>query len=138
MPTRQPDGGTVWNGLMKDATDQVAALAALRESEARYRLLTDNATDLIARLTPGAVFVYASPAARALFDTPPEDFFGRHVRELVHRMTCGSSWRRSTAWRPTGRPTPSPTAFGRPTDRTSGASPPPGPSATRPAGWPRS
>ena len=33
MPTREPDGGTVWNGLMKDATDQVAALAALRRAK---------------------------------------------------------------------------------------------------------
>ncbi len=71
VPTRRADGGTAWNGVMKDATDQVAAVAALRESEARYRLLTENATDLIARLTPAGVFVYASTATRALLGSDP-------------------------------------------------------------------
>ena len=84
-PARRPDGATVWNGMMKDATDQAAALAALRESEARYRLLTEHATDLIARLTPGGDFLYASAATQTLFGTPPEALIGRHVRELVHR-----------------------------------------------------
>ena len=84
VPTRRPDGGTAWNGVMAETTDQLAAVAALRESETRYRLLTDNATDLIARLTPTGVFVYASAATRTLLGSAPESLFGRHVHELVH------------------------------------------------------
>ena len=133
MPTREPDGGTVWNGLIKDATDQVAALAALRESEARYRFLTENATDLIARLTPGGVYVYASPAARPLFGTPPEAFVGRHVREVVHPddlVRVQEVFDRLAADRPAQ-------TFAhrcRAADGSymSGASPRPGPSTTRP------
>jgi PAS domain S-box-containing protein len=84
MPTRQADGGTVWNGMTSDVTDQVAGAAALRESEARYRLLTENATDRIARLTLAGVFLYASPATQLMFGRPPEQYVGRHVRDFVH------------------------------------------------------
>ena len=138
VPDRRPDGSTVWNGLMKDATEQVAALTALRESEARYRLLTENATDLIARLTPAGVFVYASPAARPCSTPRPRPWSAGTSATWSTRTTCHGCWRRSVGWRPTARPTCSPTAAGRPTGRTSGASPRPGPSATPAAACPRS
>jgi PAS domain S-box-containing protein len=84
VPSRLPDGATLWNGVMTDVSDQVAAAEALRESEARYRLLTENTTDLIARLSPMGVFRYVSAASQALLGRAPEEFVGRHLKEIVH------------------------------------------------------
>ncbi|HEX3150722.1 MAG TPA: PAS domain S-box protein [Gemmataceae bacterium] len=70
--------------LLRDVTKWRAAAAALRESEARFRLLTENATDLIARLTLNGVFLYASPATQTLFGAPEQALVGNHIRELVH------------------------------------------------------
>lgn len=85
IPARQPDGSTLWNGVMMDVSDRVFINDALRESEARYRLLTENATDLISRLNPDGVFLYVSPVCRTLFGMEPEEMVGRNVREFVHQ-----------------------------------------------------
>ena len=83
VPTRQPDGGTLWNGVLADVSDRVAVAEALREKEARYRLLTENATDLISRLDPDGVFLYASPVTATMFGVPPDAVVGKHIREFV-------------------------------------------------------
>jgi PAS domain S-box-containing protein len=83
VPTRLPDGATLWNGVMTDVSEQVAAAEALRESEARYRLLTENTTDLIARLSPTGAFRFVSAASRALLGAEPEEFVGRPLGSMV-------------------------------------------------------
>lgn len=60
------------------------AQAALVEGEARYRLLADNATDLISRHTAAGDVTFASPAARAILGAPPEALRGRGLFERVH------------------------------------------------------
>ena len=60
-----------------------AANAALSESEERYRLLADNATDLILCYGLDARMVYASPSVRR-YGYRPEDLIGLAAAELVH------------------------------------------------------
>jgi two-component system, cell cycle sensor histidine kinase and response regulator CckA len=84
-PVTDVDGRRTGCGiLLHDVTRWRAAEAALQDNEARYRLLTENATDMIARLSPAGVFLYASPATQSLFGAPPESLVGNHIRELVH------------------------------------------------------
>lgn len=65
--------------LEKLADEEQRRLAeqALRESEARYRRLTEHATDLIyrIRLHPSSAFEYVNPAATALTGYTPEDHY---------------------------------------------------------------
>jgi PAS domain S-box-containing protein len=59
-------------------------VSGLRASEQRYRLLADNATDMISRHTPDGVFVYVSPACRALLGWKPEELLGKSGYTLLH------------------------------------------------------
>jgi len=60
------------------------AEGALRESEERYRRLTDNAFDLIMELDSEGRLLYASPNHRAVLGYDPDELTGRISFELVH------------------------------------------------------
>ena len=51
------------------------------QTAADYRLLADNSTDLILRLTLDGTCLYASPACLTLFGVPPEAVVGTNVVE---------------------------------------------------------
>ena len=57
---------------------------ALERSIEHYRLLANNATDLISKHRPTGEFIYASPAAAMLIGYLPEELAGRSLLELVH------------------------------------------------------
>jgi PAS domain S-box-containing protein len=52
---------------------------ALRESELRYRLLWETATDAVLLLTPEAVVEFANPAVKHIFGYDPQELIGRSV-----------------------------------------------------------
>ncbi|MGD1902496.1 MAG: response regulator [Geitlerinemataceae cyanobacterium] len=54
-----------------------------QETQERYQLMADNATDLIARQTPQGRFLYASPASLTLLGYEPEDLVGCAMSDLV-------------------------------------------------------
>lgn len=56
----------------------------LCESEARYRLMAEYATDVIARHEPNGKVFYASPSLAALLGYAPEEVIGRFTQELFH------------------------------------------------------
>ena len=47
------------------------------ESEDRYRLMAENSTDMISRHDPKGVFIYVSPASRALLGYEPSELICR-------------------------------------------------------------
>jgi PAS domain S-box-containing protein len=59
------------------------ALERLRESEARYRQLTDRATDMIIRYDQAGQIQFASPSVRQL-GYAPHEMVGRNMAEFGH------------------------------------------------------
>ncbi|MFH5185502.1 PAS domain S-box protein [Paenibacillus sp. TAB 01] len=57
---------------------------SLQESEKMYRMIAENSTDMIARISLDGVFLYISPASRTLLGYEPEELIGRRVYEYFH------------------------------------------------------
>ena len=71
-------------GVFIDVTDQVRTSAAVRESEARYRMLADNTSDAITVLDLDFRRTYVSPACRKVFGYEPEDMLAREPAATAH------------------------------------------------------
>jgi PAS domain S-box-containing protein len=77
-------GKKMITAVLRDLTPLKRHEAKLRESESRFRLLADNATDMVYRQKQDGTFVYVSPACKLLFGYEPEDLQGRVSYDLVH------------------------------------------------------
>jgi PAS domain S-box-containing protein len=71
-------------GSVEDITERRLAELVLRDSEERYRLLAEHATDMISKHASDGVFLYVSPACRALLGYEPEELVDTHALDLVH------------------------------------------------------
>ena len=78
---------------LRDVSARKAAERALAESEARYRQLADQSTDMIIRTDIRAVIQYISPACRQ-YGYEPEEMIGRSVEEFIHPDDVKTTTRR--------------------------------------------
>lgn len=56
----------------------------LRESELRFHLLAQNATDVISRHTPDGTYLYVSPACKSSIGYNPDDLIEKNIYKLIH------------------------------------------------------
>ncbi|MGB3208406.1 MAG: PAS domain S-box protein [Crinalium sp.] len=70
--------------LSQEIAEREKVEAALRESEARFRLLAENSTDMISRHTLDGTYLYVSPACYTLIGYQPEDLVGVLAYDLFH------------------------------------------------------
>jgi PAS domain S-box-containing protein len=72
--------------VIQEAAEKGGAKAALQESEARYRLISENTSDLIATTTfdLDLIYTYVSPAHKKLLGYEPEDLIGKSGFDFIH------------------------------------------------------
>jgi PAS domain S-box-containing protein len=67
----------------RDVTETMRAQEALREGEARYRRLTEQATDIIYNCDLSGRFTYVNPTATRLMKYTEQELLGRHFLTLI-------------------------------------------------------
>tara|TARA_R110002049_G_scaffold81404_4_gene206978 strand:+ start:194 stop:4732 length:4539 start_codon:yes stop_codon:yes gene_type:complete len=72
-------------GTAQDITLQKQTRRKIEEAEKMYRLLTDNANDLICLHEPDSSFTYISPSIKSLLGYEQEEFLGKKALSIVHK-----------------------------------------------------
>jgi len=84
-PIRGADGTVVGASLIaRDRTEQVKARKALGETSRQYRLLAENASDLVVMTSPERVITWVSPSLTRSLGWVVEDLLGKRLLDLVH------------------------------------------------------
>jgi len=77
-------------GLVIDITERKLAEQAISESESRYRMLFENAKDIVTTLELDGRIVSINPAAREILGYEPEELIGKTIYEFVPREQMSS------------------------------------------------
>jgi PAS domain S-box-containing protein len=64
--------------------ERIRMQEALRDSESQFRLLAENASDMIARLAINGQMLYVSPACETILGYTPEELTGTIIFDLIH------------------------------------------------------
>jgi PAS domain S-box-containing protein len=71
-------------GITRDITDRISTEKALKESEEKYRLITENAQDVIWKIDIKTLhYNYISPSIKKLTGHCPEELLGRPLSEIL-------------------------------------------------------
>ena len=88
--------------VARDVTASREAVQALRESEARFRTITEQLNDLIALTDRNGVIIYASPASLPVFGVTPQEMVGQHFASFLDKSAIRPPRRLlSRIWRTT-------------------------------------
>lgn len=84
-PIKDTEGNVVAIvGVERDISERKRMEEAIRESEAKYRLIAENMTDLIAIVDLRGEVQYVSPSSRLILGCDPETLIGDTFFSLVH------------------------------------------------------
>jgi len=84
LTTWASDGARSYGAIIRDVSARARAAEELRRSEARFRALTEHASDLVAVLDRDGVFRYASPSHARVLGRPAADLVGTPAVDLLH------------------------------------------------------
>jgi diguanylate cyclase (GGDEF)-like protein/PAS domain S-box-containing protein len=79
-------GGEVLGVILvfRDVTEEKRRADALKSSEARLRLITDNMRDMITQINAQGTFIYVSPSIKTALGYNPEDLLGGKSVKFIH------------------------------------------------------
>jgi two-component system sensor kinase FixL len=69
--------------VIRDISERKHAEEVLRESEERYRVIAETASDAIITIDEESTVVFANPAVKKIFGYPPQEVLGRPLTELM-------------------------------------------------------
>ncbi|MGI0479874.1 PAS domain S-box protein [Geminocystis sp. CENA526] len=69
--------------IVKDISERRKSQQALEESEARYRLMADNVTDIISRHSPDGIYLYVSPSVKMLLGYQPSELIDKSPQDFI-------------------------------------------------------
>lgn len=72
------------SGSVLDITEQKLTEIALKNSELKFRLITENSTDIICCTNGQNCLTYISPACQQIIGFTPEELIGHYAHELIH------------------------------------------------------
>lgn len=94
--TQDGDGRVVGvTGALRDITDRTRAENALRDRAEEFRLLTENVSDIIARIDTAGNFSYISPSVRAVLGFSADELIGGRRFERTPDSPQGSAHERA-------------------------------------------
>ena len=73
-----------WQGIILDITEQKQAVEELRRSERRFRVLTQNSSDLITLMGATGTIRYQSPSVERILGYGQEETLGDNTFDYVH------------------------------------------------------
>jgi PAS domain S-box-containing protein len=90
---RDADGQVLhYEGSLEDITEQVQAEQALRESEEKYRLLVENASEAISAIDQRGRFIILNNAAAQALGGQPQDFVGKTLWDVLPKEAADERW----------------------------------------------
>jgi len=78
------DGSVIYQSICRDVTDQMRAEKAIKESEARYRDLFENASEAIFTQGLSGEFTSANRAAEMLMGAERERILSMNIQDIFH------------------------------------------------------
>ena len=79
-----PDGREVRAVWMRDVDEQVQAELDLADREAQFRLIAENAKDVVFRADADGTITWVSPSVTTVLGWRREDFLAQNVVDLIH------------------------------------------------------
>lgn len=68
----------------RNVTDRIEAQTKLRESQERYKLITENSNDIVSLMDPKGNYMFLSPSIKDKMGYLPEELLGRNTVEFIH------------------------------------------------------
>jgi two-component system, cell cycle sensor histidine kinase and response regulator CckA len=84
FPVRDENGViTGLGGVTTDVTERLAVEEARRRADERFRILVENARDVIFTLCPEGIFLSVNPACEVISGWTPSDWIGKNYEGLI-------------------------------------------------------